>query len=207
MFNSDKAQLINNPYLEKFNTYRRASRKASGAFSVWNLEHRDKLRKEFSYSVADDETVSTVASYCRDKPLIDIGAGTGYWSYLLDQMGIECHAYDTEPYENIYCNGHWYNVVKGAPEDIKARNYTSANVFLSWPPYSDPLAEEALKLYLDLADPGYFIYIGESRGNATGDDGFFDLLESSCYKLRAIQNPHYSGLHDQVEIYKKLETQ
>lgn len=77
------------------------------------------LQRTFSFAVASNAVIEKI---CRVAPrILEVGAGTGYWSFLLSQFGTDVVAYDSNPPgmntsnsdgENIYFGSQCYYPVK-----------------------------------------------------------------------------------------------
>ena len=63
----------------------------SGNVTTLNL-----LGLRYSPTISDPDLVEYVAKVCGNS-IVEVGAGNGYWSYLLQQYGKKVAAYDTEP--------------------------------------------------------------------------------------------------------------
>jgi hypothetical protein len=70
-----------------------------------------------------------------------------------------------------------------------------------WPPYDNPMAALALKLY----GGATVAYVGEDGWGCTGDGAFHDLLWSHWETVRVIDIPQWEGLHDRLRIYRREE--
>lgn len=68
---------------------------------------RRVLSERFAWAVPTDEAILAIAEL---GPIVEIGAGTGYWAWLLEQAGAEVLAFDAELGGN-----HW--VAEGGPVD------------------------------------------------------------------------------------------
>lgn len=60
----------------------------------WNEKHQFRLRREFAYAVPSHDALAILSSL---SPVVEIGAGTGYWASLLRARGATVYAYDIEP--------------------------------------------------------------------------------------------------------------
>ncbi|MEC3957523.1 hypothetical protein VMT65_31130 [Nocardia sp. CDC153] len=145
------------------------------------------LQAAYAYAVPSPSTVRWVRDICDGRGLLEIGAGRGYWAYLLDQIGLDVMAFDSEPPdatsnvsfpESAGLQSVWFPV-GGLDELQKARGSgeeADRVLFLCWPPgWGDPMALDALNHFAD-AGGERLIYIGELRGGKTGTDEFFDAL-------------------------------
>lgn len=101
----------------------------------------------------------------RYSPLVELGAGTGYWTYLLRAMGTDVVAYDCAPVggprENRYHPDvtPWTDVLAG---DLPVLSrHGDRSLFLCWPPTYSALWE-ALRFYAG----EFVIYVGDHGGRA-----------------------------------------
>lgn len=77
-------------------------------------------------------------------PLLEMGAGSGYWAMLLRERGVEVLAYDISPPHsvtgqasgvnmNIYHSHTWTEVLEGSIELLEGGAHADRALFLSWP--------------------------------------------------------------------------
>lgn len=157
------------------------------------------VRCKYGYSIPTEKAIKRVAMFA---PICDLGAGKGYWSLMLRRTGIEVEAYDLNPIKeghNPYYNKEeevFFTIKKCDTDFIPSKNYT---LFLSWPPYNNPMATDYIKKYKG----DYVIYIGESYGGCTGDDELFSLLGSQWYTEEIIYIPQIPGMRDYLTIYSR----
>lgn len=112
-----------NPYLAEFDSF-------NGSHLFSSFEARERLVKRYAWAVPTEEAVRVIASH---GPVVEIGAGTGYWASLLRQVGTDVVAYDRSPHDNHWCVGTHSLVEVGGPE--KASEHPDRTLFLCWPPY------------------------------------------------------------------------
>lgn len=160
---------------------------------------REGFVKKFAWSIPTEEAVRKIVEF---SPIIDLGAGTGYWAWCVEQLGGSVIALDAQPKGNSYHNGHlWTEVLEGRPEALR-RYRSKYSLFLSWPSYATPFAYEALQRFRG----DTLIYIGEGSGGCTGCDAFHDLLEEEWTQVDLVEIPQYSGIHDRMFIYQRNKT-
>ena len=163
--------------------------------------------REYAFAVPDPKAISVIAKY---SPIVEIGAGTGYWARLLSQAGADIVAYDIQPPYGYLApwlgeedNFHkfkrlYYPVFHGGVE--KAVEHSDRALFLCWPPYAEPMAYAALQAYRG----NIVIYIGEGYGGCTGDDAFHDELTSEEWvHMETYDLSCWDGIHDALEIYRR----
>lgn len=166
------------------------------------MQRRDLVNR-YSWTITDPATVAFVATYAGPK-LIDPMAGTGYWAYLLRQLGIRALAWDQEPpnmIENTFHKAGITHCRVGASSGTAsvARNGAGRTLLLSWPPYNTPDGADVLAAY-----PGdRVIYIGEGNGGCTGDDRMHDMLGEHWTEVATHQPVRYFGIRDYVTVYDR----
>jgi hypothetical protein len=145
------------------------------------------LQAAYAYGIPAPETLDWAAEFCSGQPLIELGAGRGYWAHQLDRRGLDVDAYDIEP-PDVTTNASfdrvagqmdiWYPV--GTLGGLASRVDSQADrvLFLCWPPgWGNTMASEAL-ITFEKAGGSRLIYIGEPKGGKTGSDEFFDALSA-----------------------------
>jgi hypothetical protein len=197
-----------NPYLQEFDRLRReldAQPAASGALphsgrGFSTAERRMWCMRRYSFGVPDEAALDAIA---RRAPVLELGAGTGYWTYLLRARGVDCLAFDVAPPDRSV-NPHqfrpltWTYVEQGGIETL-ARYGQDRSLLLVWPTWRDPFADQALAGY-----PGpTVIYVGEPRGGHTADDAFFDRLSQDWRVVEHVQVPRWPGTRDSLSVFER----
>lgn len=154
---------------------------------------RDVLVWFFSWAIPNQEAIETCAKY---GPLIEIGAGRGYWARSITKLDTYVLPFDNMA-DNWDKETHWIDILDGTWERAKILNHT---LFMCWPPYDNQLAHMALRAYRG----DIFIYVGERRGGCNGDDKFFDLLETKWKIKEHIKIPQWRNIHDALEVYERI---
>ena len=180
-----------NEYIEKYGHYFQSR-------WVWHLDQltkeqkldhataRERAVKEFAWAVPSPLAIKTIAKY---SPIVEIGAGTGYWAYLLEQASAQVVCYDIAEPTTSYVK-----IKKGGPEVL--RDYATHTLFLCWPPYDNHMAFNCLRYYKG----NYVIYIGEGYGGCTADDDFHRELDGQFKCILTVQIPQWEGIHDVCRI-------
>ncbi|KKM16800.1 hypothetical protein LCGC14_1682200 [marine sediment metagenome] len=134
-------------------------------------------------------------------PLIEIGAGTGYWAYLINKYEGDIIAFDNNEWKNYFkktfYSTKWFDVKFGVENQVK--KYPERTLFLCWIDSSSKMGLTCLKLYTGT----YFIHIGESKGLCCATDSFFKYLNKKFQLVKDISIPQWHGCHDYLEIYKR----
>ncbi len=182
---------IDNPYLKEFLSFQGDEYNPSSF--VKSFMAREGLVKKYAWAIPDKGAIEIIKKY---GPIVEIGAGTGYWSYLMRQVGIDVVSYDQKPYNNHFCEGQWAEVKKGSGS--KASLHSDRTLLLCWPPMSN-MASQSLNAY----QGNTVIYIGESHGGCTADDKFFEEIHKNWKDVEEYGVPQWPGLHDWLNVYKR----
>jgi len=177
--------MLNNPLLTAFQN----ARGDSNGYAGWCI--RKDLCKRYAWAVPDDAAIRALAR----KPLVEIGAGTGYWAHLVAGAGGDVVAYDIKPYTNHWCGGTYYPIHEGGPE--MAQRHKDRTLFLCWPPYDEPMATDALLAY----EGSTVAYVGEGWMGCTGNLEFYDLLTELYKDTEKIRIPRWDGMHDTLTFW------
>src|SRR5438045_3183702 len=106
-------------------------------------ERRRELASLFSWAIPNARALEVLAAQA---PLLECGAGMGYWSALLRARGVDVLAYDAAPPGRSSKNGYhraarepWTKVHK-LSSVTAARRHRERTLVLCWPPYDDDAA-------------------------------------------------------------------
>jgi len=162
---------------------------------------REQLRRKYAYAIPTEEALAFVAA---GGPLVEMGAGTGYWAALLTARGADIIAYDQSPpgkTNNIWHKGAttWSDVHEGGPKVLA--QHANRTLLLCWPPYESNFALETLRAYRGKQ----LIYIGESRHGCTANADFFNRLEQEWERTDMRGLPTWEGLHDFVSSWRRRD--
>jgi hypothetical protein len=135
-------------------------------------------------------------------------AGTGYWAYLLGQLGVPVRAFDLNPPQQDSDYNHWHpntgtyvSVRKAAAEEAAELGRPGDTLFMSWPPYNDLAGYKALMAF----GGNRLIYIGEGNGGCNAEEGFFKVLEDEWTLVTHHPVVQYDGLHDVILLFDRIE--
>ncbi len=156
------------------------------------------LAQHYAYVFPSDSTLALLA---RLGPLVEIGAGTGYWAHRLRSISVDIVAFDQAPLDGERTNRYhsrtrpWTRVEQG--DQTVLSGYADRGLFLCWPPLFSSLGD-CLTYY---------------RGDTVayiGDGGYrtarLDLLHEAFTKVatapvRALDP--YPGVRPQLTIWKR----
>jgi hypothetical protein len=141
------------------------------------------LQAAYAYAIPSPETIDWAVRFCEGRPIVEVGAGRGYWANQLSRAGLTVEAYEIEPpdkQENVSfprTDGQadvWFPV--DAVDSLSFDSRSGHVLFLCWPPgWDNPMASDTLAAF-ERAGGNRLIYIGEPKGGKTGNDRFFDAL-------------------------------
>lgn len=184
------------------------------------LEHRETLTSQYAWSIPDPSSLAFVAYYLGSHA-IELGAGTGYWAMLLDQLGVNIIAFDQRP--PYLVGNNWYhspsiprngpvaperkllhkkrdiffNVRRGTPKMLTRTAYAHRTLFLCWPPHQQPMAAKSLKAYLGRR----IVYIGPPRW--TADPTFFEAIARDWREIASHCPESWYAIEDDIKVYER----
>jgi hypothetical protein len=187
---------LKNPYLVEFRKASAGRDDVSGLNSIY--QQRKRLCHRYAWAIPTKEAIACIRRY---SPIVEVGAGTGYWASLLAAAGARIAAYDSDPpgiRENIY--GHdcqYYPVMPMAW--VRWENTRRKTLFICWPPQDDPMAVNCLTAFRGW----HLIYIGESAYGCTATDDFFRRLGRQWTEIETLAIPQWDGIHDRLHVYER----
>ncbi len=156
-----------------------------------------ELAMKYSWAIPNLAALQEIAKH---SPIIEIGAGSGYWAYMLSQMGARVTAYDDHSWG--YPENNWFTVQKLNIYDIGFKYPEQRALFLCWPTQETGMATVALHNYR-IHHGKTVIYIGDWGPNsATAEMSFFQNLVRDFDKVTDVEIPNWPGYHDRLSIWK-----
>lgn len=160
------------------------------------LEARGTLCKRYAWSVPTEEAISALAGI---GPIVEMGAGLGYWASLLRGAGADVVAYDARPPPdplNIFCEPvePWTEVLRGGPATLS--RHGDRALFLCWPPLG-PTASTCLKAW----SGSVLAYVGPE--DLTGDAEFHRRLSEEFVREREVGLPSWWTVPDRLTIWRR----
>jgi hypothetical protein len=173
-------------------------------FSNFNALH--ELRQEyiarFGFAIITDDLIKAITSY---EPLLEIGCGSGYWTYELRKAGAD--VLPTDPaigkYRMIHGAGRWENLwveIENIDGAAAVQKYPTRNLLMVWPDYNDQWAFETIQVFKG----DVVLYCGEGDGGCTATEEFHDYLRAHFNKMADYRIPQFDGIHDSLEVWKRL---
>ena len=168
---------------------------------VNSFDSRRFATETYCFAVPDDAVLELIGAH---SPLVELGAGTGYWAALLQSRGADVIAYDNGyriDGESAKPGGYWKagpytDVVQGDASALAA--HADRTLLMVWPE-RNTMASDALETY----SGDRVIYIGEGRGGATANDAFFDMIASDWIETQTLEVPQWDGVNDKLHVYSR----
>jgi len=206
---SDDDKRIYNPYLNRLKTIiDENSRLQKAELAALLFDMRHDLVSEYSFTIPYYEVLKKVASY---SPIVEIGAGSGYWARCLSEMRADVIAYDRlppggkNPWEwykgNPWFDDSWYPILEG--DESAAAHHPDRSLLLAWPVPLNPMAYNALAGYKK-AGGSTLIYIGDPHPASSGDEHFYQLLYAHK-EIERIDLYGWPGINEKLLIYSLRE--
>jgi hypothetical protein len=134
-------------------------------------------------------------------PLVEIGAGTGYWAYRLRSMGVDIVAFDQAPVDGKRTNRYhahtrpWTSVEQG--DQTVLSRYSDRGLFLGWPPLFSSLGD-CLRYYRG----DIVAYIGDGGYRTARLDHLNETFTKVANaRVRALDP--YPGVQPRLSIWKR----
>jgi len=163
---------------------------------TWMEEHeaRTRLCREYAWAVPCDEALEVLAGL---GPIVEGGAGSGYWTHLLRERGVDVVAYDVAPHDNEWVKAGWSDVLVGGAEQMAP--HRDRTLLLVWPPYDDRMALDHV-----MAHGGQTVcYVGEGEYGCTGDDAFHRYLDENFEVIAEVDIPRWRNIGDSMWVYRR----
>lgn len=156
------------------------------------------------------ETIDGLSKHLQGKKCLEICSGSGLLANELQMKGIDVIPTDIA---NEKDNGYYllrtepYTKIEQIDGLSAIEKFDADVLIMSWPPFDDPIAANALEKFIDKNPNGEIIYIGESEGGCTADNRFFELIyehELTENHLNINYEPTpFAFLHDNIYSFSK----
>jgi hypothetical protein len=158
---------------------------------------RDEFIDRFGFAILTAAAAHSLKKY---SPILEVGAGSGYWAYELAKAGVDVIATDPQNFskwrlwgERLYCE------VQNMSGERAVQKFPDRTLLLVWPSYEDPWANNTLQAFKGEK----VIYVGEGHGGCTANDAFHDCLAKNFERVEEIRIPQFYGIHDTLEVWQR----
>lgn len=165
---------------------------------VQMLNGRAEAVDNWSWAIPSELALSELVS---SSPIVEVGAGTGYWASLLASMGADVIAYDVSP-PGIGIANVWHPGATKVHFPIRvgdaeaAANHSDRTLFMCWPPKGD-MAFRAASAW----DGERLIVVGEPGFETCADKRFRDLLVDRFTLDGTVQIPQWTAIGDAMSVW------
>jgi len=131
-------------------------------------------------------------------PLVEIGAGRGYWARLVSDLGGDIRAFDTcTPARNSWVRSEipWHPIEPGSWE--VALEFPRRAIFVCWPPRPNGF----LPALLDGA-PQRTLALVTDGPSSFGTDPLYERLHRGWVAEREVKIPTWPARYDRLTIWK-----
>jgi len=190
---------LENPYLEEFESGSPDWRVPAHLRKL-TLERylsRQRMIATYAWAIPTREAIEVLLQHT---PLVEMGAGTGYWAWLVRQAGGDILAFDRYPPPDRRNRWHagehqWTEVKPGGPR-LLAR-HPRRTLFLCWPPEDEPMAAQCLQVY----EGNTLAYVGEVPGEG-GATALGPALED-WEPTETLALPQWESVHDRLFVMRR----
>jgi predicted GIY-YIG superfamily endonuclease len=151
------------------------------------------LQQKYSWAVPSELAIKTIVKY---SPIVEMGAGTGYWANLIKKSGGDIIAYDVMDRINLYhpsTANSYFKIKNGSPKILS--QHTDRSLFLCWP----PIGEMALNC-LQFWKGKYLILVADR--DLSGDSEFYrQLMDFKIIKVISI--PTWPNMNDKLYVMER----
>ncbi|KAK1942951.1 hypothetical protein P3T76_005588 [Phytophthora citrophthora] len=169
----------------------------------WRNNCRDWCCHLYAYATPTQEALDVMAKHA---PIVEVGAGTGYWSSLLQRADVDVVAYDKAPpsaegVEGNAYHGHvpaFCSVGRGGPEVLSQEDMAGRSLFLCYPPPGDAMAVRSIQLF----QGDVVLHVGEWQGD-TGDSRFESELQRRFVLEQEISLPNWGNSAYGLTVWRR----
>jgi hypothetical protein len=174
------------------------------AGSIGEFAAREYACGRWAWGIPSEEAIAMLV---RHSPIVEIGAGTGYWARLVAEAGGDIVAYDQhppapdEPKGSDWDDGvgTYYDVRRGGPSAVAF--HQDRTLFLCWPPRWNRMASESLDYY-----KGSTVIFAGELGGCTADGPFYEAITGSGWEeVESLTLPRWACIRDSIHAFKRKE--
>jgi hypothetical protein len=170
---------------------------------LWRDNCRDMVCHIFAYAVPNGPALACLKRF---SPIVEVGAGSGYWAMLMRERGVDVAAMDIVPPapDHAMANAYhgsippWTVVSKGGPQLLA--QYPSRTLFMCYAPPDGKMALEALHTYTGK----YMVLVGEWGGTTHGPEFEAELLRDWMIKER-ISLPNWANTAYEMTVWRRRQ--
>lgn len=161
------------------------------------LDVREFLVRKYAWGTPTESVLRRIQE---PGPVVEMGAGSGYWAWLLRTLGADVVAYDqyAGPRRNMNVSSlggiSWTKVLPGSPGVL--REHSDRTLLLCWPPMSDMAFS-----CLDYWKGDVLMYVGDPTVSA--DENFHVRLGTEFDLVESVPSPSWPGILDSLTVWRR----
>lgn len=169
---------------------------------VGSFRLREDYCKYISWCLVSNSWIDPLYNIIKGSNCIELYAGRGILSKLLQDRGLKIEAYDDFSWN--YRNYQFTDVInKDALAVVKEYKSNLDYILMSWVPYQDSTINKVAKAIKKYHPETTIIWIGEDYGGCNGTDKFFEMTREVNELWEVNDNfQQWDGLHDRVVMLK-----
>jgi hypothetical protein len=186
----ERVMLADDPVVAQFQL-------AGGLQGIRKVHHlRQRVVETYGFAVLTRDVVNRLIPH---SPFLEVGAGTGYWSYELERAGGMSIATDIYAPGTATCANlryplrrqrYFVNVI-AIPAQEAVKHHAEKTLLMVWPEAGEEWSYDALTSYTG----DKLIYVGAVERGRAADDKFHDEIQRSWRLKERIKIPRFPGHH------------
>jgi hypothetical protein len=160
---------------------------------------REVFTDVLSFSIPTTEALASIAKFTNGMSIVEYLAGTGYWSWLL-QNEFNVKVICTDKTNERFTVSQYKTFLPVLRKRI-GKPIADTVSFISWVPYTSSIA---LPFLQKMSPDSKLVWIGEGYGGCCADDKTYEYLDSSFECVESVPLVQFPGLHDNLYLYRKL---
>jgi hypothetical protein len=152
----------------------------------------------FGYGVPCREVIDEVAKY---SPLLELGAGNGFWTFWLRKKGCDIIATDAgEP--DLYTKNRWIDDLLPLDAVTAVNSFPDRNILIVWPHFT---AYWPVEIIGKMKRSQILCYVGEGPLGCCAPPSFFlEMNRCGLKMIYASPSPSWPKVSDYLAIYMKM---
>lgn len=168
---------------------------------------REQFIQEGMFGFVSWKWVNPFVKWLGQKNCLEVMAGRGWWSYALEQKGVNVIATDDFSWHNKNKYKKWNETLvamkeRDAVEAVREYGHKVDVVLMSWP-FMDDTAYEVIKALYEVNPLAVVAYIGEGNGGCTASDKFFEhfeVIDDELFEGVERNFESWTGINDSITI-------
>jgi len=176
---------------------RRHGLRRFSCLGIENLMARDEYVEGISFAIPCREAIGAIQ---RSGKVVEVGAGTGFWTALIRKAGGDIIATDVATRGRYKQPCGKFAEVRQMTADDAVDQFHDRNVLAVWPCYDKPWAGQMAKR---MRSGRHLFLVSEGAGGCVGDDALFDELNHNFELVDEIALPVWPAISDYLSVHRK----